>query len=159
MKRSQLRRGDKPLKRDPEKGLKRTSGLKPGDKPLKADAGKVREFKQRAVANSNRRDPLPDAVKELAYAATEGCCVVCGSPSWIDPHHILPVQHFLSLELEWRNVIPLCRGCHDNHERHNRKVRVTELPRTFFELLDGHDDRVLYLERYYDTEGTDGGAT
>lgn len=123
---------------------------------MSADPSKQREFKKRAQQNSKQRDPLSNAVKERAYERTEGCCVVCGTGTWIDPHHILPVgsasRSWPELEDEWRNIIPLCRGCHDNHERHNRKVKFSELPQTFFELCIGHDDRMLYVERYYDHE-------
>ena len=52
--------------------------------------------------------------------------------------------------LESRNLVALCAGCHDNHERAHRRIRYDELPdetRTWISTLGGQE--TSYLERTY----------
>jgi hypothetical protein len=59
-------------------------------------------------------------------------CAVCGKRA-VDPHHVLAKQHLRRYEkkmgvpvgsLVWDpdNGLPLCRGCHDNHETGHRRI-------------------------------------
>lgn len=132
--------------------MKRTS-LKRG-RPLRANPEKVREFMRRSQGRGfrERESTSKDVVAE-AYGRSHGRCVVCGSRKRLQPHHILPVNRWPGLLQEPMNVMALCAGCHDSHERWFRRVLWGELPDCVFRLaqLVGRD-AVLYLERYYPRE-------
>ena len=50
------------------------------------------------------------------HLETEPACVACGSRKNLNVHHILPVHHFPTKELEPTNLVTLCensgRNCH-----------------------------------------------
>jgi hypothetical protein len=148
------------LKRDPEKGLKR-SELKSGDgyQGLRPNPDRVREWMRKSATTSraNRREPTPREVVEEARMRSRGRCVVCGAaekPGWLHhPHHVFPVRatliSFPELEKVADNVILLCPGCHDNHERAHIRVPRSKLPAATIALAEGHPERVRYLEDTY----------
>lgn len=157
MKRTRLKNTGGPkrtaFKRKPDaKGLERGSGPTP-------DPDKVREWmqKSRKSANDNRRVPTPREVVEIARVRSLGRCVMCNEPEqpgWPHhPHHVFPVRaafdSFPELEGESDNVILLCPGCHDNHERAHVRVPRTKLPPATIALAVGHVDRQVYLEATY----------
>ena len=55
-------------------------------------------------------------------------CKVCNSKKKLEIHHIFPVNEFPELELEWGNLIALCRRCHllvghlNKWDRYNSEV-------------------------------------
>jgi hypothetical protein len=88
-----------------------------------------------------------------------GRCVMCGrresEVGRLDPHHVLPVQKGSAL-IGWpelasveANVIMLCRGCHDDHERVNNRIPRSKLSPETLALAAGHPDREAYLQKYY----------
>lgn len=144
-----------PFKRkEGAKGLERTDGLAPNPE-------KVREWmqKSRKSANANRRAPTPREVVEAARARSLGKCVMCGEPEqarWPHhPHHVFPVRaafdSFPELEAEPDNIILLCPGCHDNHERAHARVPRAKLPSATIALAVGYPDRQRYLNKTYPT--------
>jgi hypothetical protein len=148
------------ISRKPGKGLARGDGLKRTG-ALGANPEKVREWLQRSAgkAHTNRRRATPRDAVRAARVRSQGCCVQCGAPEtnprrWPHhPHHVFPVRaafdSFPELEGEPANIILLCPGCHDNHERAHRRVPLAKLPPETVALAVGHPDRQRYLERTY----------
>lgn len=142
------------FKRKPDaKGLERGSGPN-------ADPERVREWisKSRKTAHSNKRAPTPREVVDAARVRSKNRCVVCNKPEqsaeWPHhPHHVFPVRGPLhswpELEKVVANVILLCPGCHDNHERAHVRVPRAKLPSETIDLATGHTDRQIYLEATY----------
>jgi hypothetical protein len=80
-------------------------------------------------------------------------CRHCGAPSQ-DPHHVLEKKllYDLSQAMRWDhdreqalvwdpiNGMPLCRRCHDEHERHHRKLPITYIEPGTWEFIDMVDE-------------------
>ena len=125
----------------------------------KANPEKVRQWKEKSAktAAQNRRDPTPRSAVEVARERYHGRCVMCDKPeasSWPHhPHHVFPVRaafdSFPELEGEPANLILLCPGCHDNHERRHVRVPRAKLPACTIALAVGHPDRERYLVKTY----------
>lgn len=142
------------FKRKPDaKGLERGGGPSPNPE-------RVREWiqKSRKTSHENRRTPTPREVVEAARVRSRSRCVVCGtkeqSTDWPHhPHHVFPVNGPLhswpELWDEPANIILLCPGCHDNHERAHKRVPRAKLPPETIALAVGHVDRQIYLEDTY----------
>lgn len=156
------------FKRNPDgKGLQRTEfkrnpdakGLERGGGP-KVDPEQVREWiqKSRKTSHANRRAPTPREVVEIARNRSLGRCTMCGKPENLPqwphhPHHVFPVRaaiiSFPELEAESANLILLCPGCHDNHERAHKRVPRSKLPTETLALAVGNPTRQIYLEQTY----------
>lgn len=80
MKRTQLKRGTKPLARRGE--LRRTGDIR---RPAVADASPVRHRGQ------HRKDTIPRKIRALVNAR-DPWCVMCGSTSGLEQHHRRPKQ-------------------------------------------------------------------
>jgi hypothetical protein len=145
LKRTSLKRGDKP-------SLKRSEGLRPNPEL-------VREWmrKSATTTRANRRAATPKDVVEAAMERSQSRCIICGrsgSANWsLQPHHVFPVaapmDSFPELEAVAANVVMLCPGCHDAHERAMVRIPRGKLPRETLELAHGHSKRQLYLDRTY----------
>lgn len=100
-------------------GLKSTSSLK--RTTLKAGGGLTR-------GTVKRRKTVPVTKRAKAYVRSGGRCVVCRRAAATQLHHVLPVQRWPEHELDDRNMVGVCPGCHDNHERAHRRIGRHELP-------------------------------
>lgn len=157
MKRTRLKTTGGP-KRTAFKRKADAKGLERGSGPT-ANPELVRQWiqKSRKSANDNKRAPTPREVVETARVRSGGKCVMCGKPEQVrwphHPHHVFPVRaafdSFPELEGEPANVILLCPGCHDNHERAHARVPRAKLPPETVALAEGHPDRQLYLNKTY----------
>ena len=56
---------------------------------------------------------------EAAWAkvATEGQCRACGSTQIVDPAHLIPRSRITQGGMDPRNIVPLCRLCHMQHDQ------------------------------------------
>jgi 5-methylcytosine-specific restriction endonuclease McrA len=86
-------------------------------------------------------------------------CLVCDETHAIRPmhmHHVLPQSQWPEHDQQPFNLVAICAGCHDNHERAHRRIRYDELPeqvRTWIRTLGGRE--TLYTERTYPQSGID----
>lgn len=65
-------------------------------------------------------------------------------------HHVLPVNLFPEWELTRNNLVGVCPGCHDEHERAHRRIPFEALPlevRLFAQNAGGQE--ALYISRTY----------
>jgi 5-methylcytosine-specific restriction endonuclease McrA len=100
---------------------------------------------------------IPHNVRRSVYRRQNWCCVACGMSvltalSRLDLHHVLPQQTWPEHGQQPFNLVAICPGCHDNHERAHRRIRYDELPeqvRTWIRTLGGRE--TLYVERTYPT--------
>jgi 5-methylcytosine-specific restriction endonuclease McrA len=94
---------------------------------------------------------IPQAVRLEIRRRQGGRCLVCGTKRYdAHAHHVLPQQNWPQHAYEANNLVAVCPGCHDNHERAHRRIRYDELPeavRTWVHTLGGRE--TLYLERTY----------
>lgn len=70
-----------------------------------------------------KADVLKNGLRESVKAADNWTCQVCGSQHRgnLTVHHILPQEFYSKLSHEHRNLITLCRSCHDlEHETKGR---------------------------------------
>lgn len=130
------------------------SQLKRGAKPLRADPEKVRAWmaKSRARGGFRRHPPVPPEARKSATRRSHGRCIVCrkepGRRGQL--HHVLPKDDYPHLVQVEENLVLLCEGCHANHESAHRRVRRWELPHCCIELayLEGQA-ALVYLENTY----------
>lgn len=70
-------------------------------------------------------------------------------------HHLLPVRYWPELEREPRNLVALCAGCHDDHERAHVRLRWEWLPQEcrvwLLEQARRDGGVAAYLDRTYPT--------
>lgn len=110
--------------------LRQTAPLKPGTR------------KQRA--------PIPAGVAAEVIRRDEGACVVCGRSRSLQPHHVLPVEHWPEFTTHPANIVLICWPDHDNHERAHRRIRWDELPPETIRLAQQTSGAAAaYLERSY----------
>lgn len=64
---------------------------------------------------SKLRRELDKKVQEIGKARFPRC-LVCGQPT-SEMHHYIPKSQSLYLRWDFRNLIPLCRGCHWAHHK------------------------------------------
>jgi 5-methylcytosine-specific restriction endonuclease McrA len=102
-------------------------------KPLRADPAKTREFIDRNRKPLKRTPPkpkarIPKATRDAVYRRSGGWCIVCGRARAEECHHVLSQFRFEQHAHEPDNLVGVCRGCHDLHERAHRRIRWSELP-------------------------------
>ena len=98
---------------------------------------------------------IPHNVRRFVNRRQDWRCLVCGEGPfpWRGPlqvHHILPQAKWPEHDQQPLNMVALCPGCHDAHERAHRRIRWDELPeqsRTWIRTLGGQE--TLYAERVY----------
>lgn len=131
---------------------------------LRPDPEKVREFQRRAREHSRfgadreplKRTPRKTRAKLSAAVIAEvakrcrGRCVRCRTKRALQRHHVLPVRLWPEYEAEPRNMVLVCEGCHDEHERAHRRLRLVELPEecALWAYTRGGRES-LYIERTY----------
>jgi hypothetical protein len=65
-------------------------------------------------------------------------------------HHVLPVQHFMRWVRSSENLVGVCAGCHDEHERAHRRIPRAALPAaTAAFCLAAGDAEAAYFDRVY----------
>lgn len=130
----------KPLKRSPLAGrgeLRRRLPLERG------------EFPGRRAPKQPRARTSHDAWKE-ARGRSGQRCVQCEEKCFGQVHHVLPKRMFPDLVDDARNLVWMCAGCHDEHERAHRRLPLAKLPTCAFELAAEVGDRALaYIQRTY----------
>jgi 5-methylcytosine-specific restriction endonuclease McrA len=137
MKRSELQRRT-PLKRTP---LKSATGWQAMDAPVAP------------LRKPTKRKPKARFAKDVRafIAFRDRGCVVCKAPRLrVEMHHVLPQSKFPAYAKRTENLVALCAGCHDEHERAHRRIRYDELPeqvRTWVRTLGGREE--IYMERTY----------
>jgi 5-methylcytosine-specific restriction endonuclease McrA len=125
-----VKRGPGP-KRDPTKiaawqlKSQEAAARKARERPRTAPVRRSEGLKRRDVPGGKRR-PVPRHIRRAVFARSNGLCVVCGGRA-AHLHHVLPVQRWPEHEHEPRNMVAVCPGCHDNHERAHRRIRRGEL--------------------------------
>lgn len=137
--RTPLGRGNGHLARsNPQTGRKASAGLKRSAPKVKA--------------------PIPKAVREHVYAREEGKCIKCrrvvGRGLFERAlHHVLPEREWPEYVKFRTNVVLVCAGCHDEHERAHRRIAIGDMPLEVLlwiaTLPDG--PALVYLERTYST--------
>lgn len=141
-------------------GLERTGGLERGPGPtINPDNVRAWLNRSRKTAHANRRRATPREAVEAARVRSKGRCIVCGAKEqdprrWPHhPHHVFPVggtiTPFPELEGEPWNIVLLCPGCHDNHERAHVRIPRAKLPPETIALAAGIPAREIYLEDTY----------
>jgi 5-methylcytosine-specific restriction endonuclease McrA len=104
------------------------------------------------VGKPKRRRRRTAAINAEIARLSRGRCVRCKTKRALQPHHVLDVQMFSEHELEPRNIVLVCAGCHDEHTRAHRRLRIDELPDEVIAFVYSTGGReVLHLERYYKT--------
>lgn len=149
--------------------LKATQGFKQRTAPLKRKA---------AVKAAGLGLPNRDIEYDYGLLVTAVCtaphpsgrrvavgCVKCGARSE-DAHHVYPKQRLAwasvklaepagRLQMDTRNVVPVCRRCHDLHESAHERLPAAAIPEAawiFAAWLDerlGTGEATAYLERVY----------
>jgi 5-methylcytosine-specific restriction endonuclease McrA len=94
---------------------------------------------------------IDSKIRSVVWKRQERRCVACGVRV-LRPqiHHVLPQSQWFEHAHDPRNMVAICPGCHDNHERAHRRIRYDELPeqvRTWVRTLGGREN--MYLERTY----------
>jgi 5-methylcytosine-specific restriction endonuclease McrA len=98
---------------------------------------------------------IPHNVRRAIYRRQDFRCLVCREGLWalgFHVHHVLPQSKWPEHDQQMHNLVAICVGCHDNHERAHRRIRYDELPeqvRTWIRTLGGRE--TLYVERTYPT--------
>jgi len=97
-----------------------------------------------------QRKSRPAKINAEIVRLSSGRCIRCKAKRGLQPHHVLDVQMFPAYELEPRNIVLACAGCHDEHTRAHRRFRLDELPDEVIAFVRSRGGReVLHLERYY----------
>jgi len=95
------------------------------------------------------RDPtISREVRDIVYRRSAGRCIVCRERPAVQVHHVLPKSRFPQHALETDNLVGVCPGCHDEHERAHRRIRLDDLPAAVIAFARHHEPG--YLLRYYD---------
>lgn len=77
-------------------------------------------------------------------------CANCGDPWPQDWHHAIPKSKFPAATDDARGLVPLCRLCHERHERAFRRLPRSILPAAVFDLArELGPQAVAYIERTY----------
>ena len=71
---------------------------------------------------------ISDLVRELVWERDSHCCVYCGSPYANPEAHFIPRSKG-GVGNDERNILTLCRKCHDAYDRGTNRLRM----RSFFE--------------------------
>lgn len=101
-------------------------------------------------ARRKRRQSISAKVRRDVYARSNRKCIVCRKRRPLTIHHVLPVREWPALELDARNMVGVCAGCHDEHERAHRRIRWSELPECAITLAYATSGAAaVYLERTY----------
>jgi 5-methylcytosine-specific restriction endonuclease McrA len=88
--------------------------------------------------------------RQTAWARSGARCTVCHKWASLQIHHVLPKSQWPEHAHAIDNLVAVCAGCHDNHERAHRRIRYEELPeqvRTWVRTLGGREE--IYMERTY----------
>lgn len=134
-----------------------------------SDPAIQRAFVEREREKSRSRR-IPANVRAAAIARSHGACVMClhrANLEVIRPaavqallrrravrsakqvHHAFPRQTWPELTHELANLVGVCAGCHDEHERAHRRLPWAVLPPETIALAAGDDKRRSFLERTY----------
>lgn len=131
------------------KPLKR-SALARGEFPLKRKGELQRS--QRGGARQTRARISHEQWLE-AKKRSDGRCVQCDRHCLGQAHHVLPRRLFPECADEVRNLVYVCPGCHDEHERAHRRIRLGSLPSCCFEVAAEVGDRALsYIQQTYPSD-------
>lgn len=106
---------------------------------MKRSALKRKTPMARGTTTLRRTTPLaPSKPKRRAKISTEVAgqvarlsnkrCVRCGTRRALQRHHVLPVRLWPEYETVAFCMVLVCAGCHDEHERAHRRLRLGELP-------------------------------
>lgn len=127
------------MKRSP---LARKTPLSRGDTTLTRTA--------LAPGKRKTRKKMPPGVIPEVKRMSHGRCVCCGTRRALQRHHVLPVAKWPEHETEARNMVLACAGCHDEHERAHRRLRLTELPEPVIAFVRSRGGiESLYLDQTY----------
>jgi hypothetical protein len=137
-----------PPKRD--QALVRKTPLTGRAAPLRRSEGLARgNGLARKVTPQNgftRRRKIPPHVRKRAMTRTRGRCAVCRGRA-TQLHHVLPRRSFPEHEVDDRNLVPVCDGCHDEHERAHRRIPRAALPAIVLHFV--MTQCAWYVERTY----------
>jgi 5-methylcytosine-specific restriction endonuclease McrA len=96
------------------------------------------------------RQKMPPGVAAEVKRLSRGRCVRCGTRRGLQRHHVLPVAIFAEYETEALCMVLACAGCHDEHERAHRRLRMAELPpRVLAWAMSRGGRESLYVQRTY----------
>lgn len=139
-------------------------------------AGEVRDAPRGLTPGQRRRGvKIPARARRHALARSHDACVMCLHRNGIDAnavsnatvrqlmrvdlvakatqlHHVFPRQRWPQLIKVAANLIGVCPGCHDEHERAHRRIPLAALPACVFDLVDADpeaDRLLLYLDATY----------
>lgn len=117
--------------------------------PLKATANTLRRTPLKTSARK-RRPKVSDEHRLTAFKRSRGKCIVCSARVKLQAHHVLPVRDWPMLANMAENMVGVCPGCHDNHERAHRRIRWDELPQCAITLAYSTSGAAaVYVERTY----------
>lgn len=111
------------------------------------------DFRPRSTLTPGKRKTrakMPPGVALEVKRQSRGRCVRCGTRRALQRHHVLPVARWPQYETEALNMVLACAGCHDEHERAHRRLRLDELPPAvvaFARTRGGIE--ALYLDKVY----------
>ena len=93
--------------------------------------------------------------RAFVEAAQTGWCAACERPGFNDAHHVIRRQHVKryigsSPDVLWdpRNVLGLCRDCHERHTNRSRPVPRHVVPLAALDFAEDHGLTWL-IEREY----------
>lgn len=130
--------------------LKRKTPLARGEATLRR-ATPLTTTTALAPGERKRRPKVPDSARMEAFKRSRSRCVVCGQRVVrLQAHHVLPVREWPALAAHADNMVGVCPGCHDAHERAARRIRWAELPECAITLAYATSGAAaVYLERTY----------
>lgn len=115
------------------------------------------EFSSGRAAGSARsriKSKVPAGARAAAYARTSGRCLMCPARA-VQVHHVLPRHRWPHLAKLAANLVGICPGCHDNHERAHRRIPRALLPAETLTLAES-EGLTWYIERTYPVPRGDG---
>lgn len=149
-----MKRGE-PLRRNTP--LARSGGRLARSNPARqGQGGSDKPRAQIARKAPKRKATIPAKVREAVYARDEGRCRRCGRKVGRGLferalHHVLPEREWPEFVKVAANVVLMCTGCHDEHERAHRRLQFHELPGDTMRWIAGLPDGPIsvYIERTY----------
>jgi AhpD family alkylhydroperoxidase len=96
------------------------------------------------------RPKVPDGARREAFRRSGRQCIVCRRRGQLQAHHVLPVREWPELAALAANMVGVCAGCHDAHERAARRIRWEELPACAVTLAQATSGAAaVFLEHTY----------
>lgn len=114
-------------------------------KPIVRPAPKLKQTVLKPVKRKVRK-PIPQGERRRAAARTLGRCIRCGNRAR-QLHHVLPVRMHAAFQTTHLNLVPVCTGCHDEHERAHRRFTQREIPAEVWAWCVAQDRG--YMQRTY----------